>query len=484
MLKRTRSFLFHNRTTSQTVLKNAFWLTFGQFFSRLIKAIVVIYAARILGAASYGIFSYALTLAALFTIFSDLGISALLTREVARDPLNQSRYLSTSLFIKFILISISILLIIGVAPFIARLPEVLPLLPIIAFLLAFDTLRDFFFAIPRAKERMEIEATITILTNIAIVVFGVLTLFVFPTSQAVTIAYTVGSGVGLLTALILLRSQLNNLWKDFDSKLILPILKSAWPFGILGLLTGVMINTDTIMIGWYNNAEAIGFYSAAQRPIQLLYLLPSLFATSLFPTFSRLAHIDKEKFRRIFESAVAAMILMALPIIVGGLIVAPQIISLLFGTDYLPSTTAFQILLATILIVFPAGIIGNAIFAFNQQKSLLLFTSFGVIGNVFANALLIPRYGIAGAAAATIVAQGLANGLIWFKMKAITPFSVIHRLPRILLATLAMGFCTWGLTVLGTSVIVIIPFAFACYLAMLFTLKEPLIAEVKRALRN
>ncbi|PIY59464.1 flippase, partial [Candidatus Wolfebacteria bacterium CG_4_10_14_0_8_um_filter_37_11] len=48
--------------------------------SRLIRAAIIIYAARVLGAAEYGIFSYVLSFAGFFTIFADLGVSPLMTR--------------------------------------------------------------------------------------------------------------------------------------------------------------------------------------------------------------------------------------------------------------------------------------------------------------------------------------------------------------------------------------------------------------------
>ncbi len=71
--------LFNNRTVGQTIAKNTFWLFFGQMTSRLLRAVIVIYSARVLGAASWGAFSYALGVAAFLTIFSDIGINALIT---------------------------------------------------------------------------------------------------------------------------------------------------------------------------------------------------------------------------------------------------------------------------------------------------------------------------------------------------------------------------------------------------------------------
>src|SRR3989304_2441108 len=104
MVKKIKEFLFQNKNIRQTIAKNAFWLSFGEIIGRILRAGVVIYSARILGAEQWGVFSYAITLAAMFTIFSDIGLSSVLTREAAKDPLNRDRYFSTIFVFKIILI--------------------------------------------------------------------------------------------------------------------------------------------------------------------------------------------------------------------------------------------------------------------------------------------------------------------------------------------------------------------------------------------
>lgn len=68
MLKRIKSFLFENQTVRQTVAKNTFWLTVSNVGGRLLRAVIIIYAARVLGAGEWGAFSYAITLAAFLTV--------------------------------------------------------------------------------------------------------------------------------------------------------------------------------------------------------------------------------------------------------------------------------------------------------------------------------------------------------------------------------------------------------------------------------
>ena len=98
MWRRIKSFLLENKTPKQTVAKNTAWLSISDFGGRLLKAASSIYGARVLGAARYGVFSYAVALAGFFTLFIDPGINAILIREGAKATPEDGRSLfSTTL---------------------------------------------------------------------------------------------------------------------------------------------------------------------------------------------------------------------------------------------------------------------------------------------------------------------------------------------------------------------------------------------------
>jgi len=94
MWQKIKSFLFKNGTSSQTVAKNTVWLSISNFGGRIIKAAIIIYGARVLGTAGYGVFSYAVTLAGFFTLFVDPGINSVLIREGAKASPEERQSLS------------------------------------------------------------------------------------------------------------------------------------------------------------------------------------------------------------------------------------------------------------------------------------------------------------------------------------------------------------------------------------------------------
>lgn len=467
--------LFENRSHRQTIIKNTFWLTGSNLLGRLIRAGLIIYVARVLGAEGYGVFSYALSIAAFFSVFSDIGVSAILTREGSRNPEALPKYLGTSLAIKTTLLLISDILILVVAPFFTNIPKAVPLLPVAALLLSFDGLREFAFSITRAKEKMEVEAGIGIFTNIAITAIGVAAVFVRPTPTVLMVGYTLGSGLGMLLAYLLLRTYFSPGSLRFDLTLVGPILKEALPFSLSVVLGTVLLSTDTVMLGWLANAREVGLYAAAQRPVQLLYVLPGILGSVLFPAFARFVSTDRSRFRALFEQGIAALFLASIPLAIGGMIVSGNLTLLLFGSGYAAAAVPFALLLGTLFAVFPLALFGNAVFAYGRQQEFVKFMVAGAVTNVILDLILIPRYGGIGCAIATLVAEGIVVTLNWYRFNAIAPFTVLPHLQRIIPAAAIMGIATFLLDRAGVPVLVTVGVGGLIYGGILYALREPLL---------
>jgi len=473
-----KSFLLQNKSAGQTIAKNTIWLTASRLFGHLIKAGLLIYAARVLGTTSYGVFSYALSIAVLFSIIADFGVGGLVTRNLSSTEGEQKPLLMTSLVIKLCLISASMLLVLFVAPVLTKIPEAAGLLPIIAVLIMLDGAREFLLSINRAKERMEIEAMILMLTNTFIVLIGLVTLMFLRTSGTLLLAYTIGSGLGFLVALLLLGKYLAGIWHHFNKGLVKMIVRESWPFALFGLLGVVMINTDIVMLGFFRDASRVGLYSAAQKPIQVIYMIPAVIAMSFLPAVTKLANRDNARFKKFLEQTVTATLLIGTPIVLGGIILGRGLIDLVFGAEYLDATLAFQLLLVTVFIVFPSIVIANAVFAYNQQKSFVGFLLLGAVGNIVFNLILMPKYGISGSAVATIGAELIANAFIWTRMKKINHFVILPHLKRILPAAAAMAGMTVLMQYLGVNLLLNIMLSAAAYFLLLKLFKEPLLKAV------
>ena len=209
--------------------------------------------------------------------------------------------------------------------------------------------------------------------------------------------------------------------------------------------------------------------------------MQALLSAGLFPIISRLVQEkDGWRIRLVTEKSLAAAFLMALPLAAGGIIVARPLLELLFGSVYAEATPAFQLLLSTVLLVFPGALIANTIFAHDAQKAFIASTALGAGANVLFDYLLIPPYGITGSAVATVIALLLTVGTNWIKLRRIVPLAPWPHLPRIAAATLLMSAVTALVAFAGAPVLVNVALSAALYLATLFVLREPLLTAILR----
>jgi len=479
MIAKLKIFLFKNLSPRQTLTKNIFWLSFGQVGSRFIRAIIIIYAARALGATEYGVFAYVLGLAGFFTVFSDMGINSLLMRDVASHPEEKSKYFAASFWIKIILLSIASLLLVFVAPYFSKIGIAISLFSLVALMAVFDGLGEFFSSFLRGVEKMELEAFIIVAENIALVIAGFALLALSPNAKSLIMSYIVSLGLGAILAAFFIRKQFLNIFRYFDINLIKKIINSAWPIAFSSILGIFMINTDVVMLGWLRTAQEIGYYSIGQRFVPLLLTLPNIFATAIFPILSRFAaQKEQQKEKNLNEKSMALIFMIVLPLIFGGIILAAPIIKLIFGQSYLPAVPAFRILITSLIWIFPNVFLTNLVLVHNYQKKIVKYLVLSSLGNIIINLFLIPLWGIIGAAVATFISQTLYVVPTWIKMKKISDFQTLRYLKKIIAAAIIMAGTSFVLNYFNSNVILNILISTGVYLGVLYLLKEKVLEEI------
>lgn len=483
--QRIRDLLFINRSTKQIIAKNVFWLGFGQVVGRVFRAGILIYAARVLGSNGYGVFSYALGLAGFFTAFSDIGVSSIVTREAAKNPDKLSEYFSTAFWIKFTLLIFTAGALVFIAPGFSNIEAAKALIPVLALLTFFDGLRDFSLSYFRAQEKMEWDAIVNLILNIAIVALGFVILRLHPTAKALTYTYVLSSGTGTLFAIFFMRKEFLKLISSFRKILLKPIITAALPVAVASFFGVFMLNTDYVILGWMRGAAEIGFYAAAQKIVQFLYLFPALVASGIFPTNSRIiGENNHARIKTVNEKAITLMLLIGLPLAVGGIVLAGPIIAFLYGTAYTPATLALQFLTATIPFVFVGTILGNLLFAYDQQKKTAAYVGIAAAANVILDLLLIPHFGIYGSSAGTLAVQFVYLGFMYHLIQKINRLSVLPHLKKIFIATALMGAAAFLLHLAGLHVILTIGLSALLYFGVLAALREPIFTETQKIIRR
>lgn len=484
MIAFLRKFLFEHSGVKQIVIKNTFWLFMAEAVGRLLKMAFVIYAARVLGASGWGMFSYALSIGALLMILSDIGITNLISREAIQKKQGYATFISTALALKSILLVISTVVVLIAGPALSTVAGAETLFPLIAAILIFDALRDIGFALNRPSERMEREMTVKTLMNVATLALGFALFAVRPSPASVAIAYGAGSAVGFILIAYIMRKDIRAYLTRANWKLFGAVMRTTWPLTVITLVGSIMANTDIYMLGIWRDAAEIGLYSSVQRIQIFILIVPSMIATAVFPLLSGRATSDTSGFKTALEKTLGIVMVAGLPIALAGCLLAPQIVTLFFGAGFAGAVPMLRILMLMLIASFPLIVLSQAIFAHDKQRDLAFAYLFGVTVNVLLNFLLVPRFGAIGSAVATLFSTTLITAIIWRKMQRIQQFSVLPMLKRALIATITMLAVLFPLARTGTGAVVATILGGAVYFMTLYFLKEPLIKELRDVIKK
>jgi len=479
-MERIKEFFFQNKNIRQTIIKNIIWLSTGVTISKVIRSVMIIYAARILGAEGYGVFSYVISFAAIFNIFSDIGISSLLTRELVKR-IEKKEYIATSFALKIGLVVLTALIIAFISPFFTNITEAKPLMIIMAGLIAFDSMRGFLFSISRSENRMQFESIFEIITEIFVTSFGLIILFNFPSVRNFALGYLFASILGFILIMISMRKYFIGILKNFKKELVIEILKSAWPFAIIGIFGVLMTNIDSVIIGFFKPVKDLGLFAAAQKPISIFYLIPGFISAGLFPFISRFTKDnDENRLSILLRKSIIISLGFALPIVVGGIIIASPLINVIYGHEYIGAVSTFQLLLITLIPIFPGVILSNTLLAEDRQKIFIKSSIIGAIINMTFNLILIPTYGIVGSAIATILANIAVNGIFLIEVKKNHKINIGKNIIKIMFALIIMAIAVYIMKTLLCPLILIISMAIVIYFSILFLLKEEVIQDIKK----
>lgn len=483
-MQKLRKFLFKNTHARQILIKNTIWIGVSTTLIKVLRAGIIIYAARLLGTEQYGVFTYATGLVAIFAVFSDMGLSSILVREISKNEDEVKKYFSTGLAIKFGFLSAMSILIFCITPYISKFQDSTNIIPVVALSVIFESLRTFFYSIARAQSKLQKEAILSIVNEV-FCIFLIIVLFIRnPTSQSLAYSYMAGNALGLISTLYFTRKYLFDSIKYFSKKLITPLIKLTLPFAILGVFGIFMTNIDTVIIGYFGNENMLGLFGAAQRPISILYIIPGFLSISILPVVSKMIKENQtERTTSLINIASRGSLMIALPLTIGGILVASPLMTNIFGVSYIGAISTFQILLATLLFVFPGTIFAEILIAQNKQKVFLITGISGALINIGLDLILIPKYGIAGSAIATLCAQAVVNIFFYLKVKQSLNITLTNTLYKSVLGTFIMGAFAYVSIQIELPLFAILSLSAFIYTGILFVLKDKTLIEIRQSFK-
>ena len=341
-----------------------------------------------------------------FTL-SDIGLNLLIIRDYQHTT-EKKALINTGLFIKLCLIGINTIVAIACC-FIIE-PQLIT--PFIIFIIMniIDSLKQYNVTIARAHLNQELEAISFIIETVLTSTLGMVLILIFNTITGLAWAYLIGS----LTAFIYINTKtIHHIipFNTFDKKLMINVIKQMTPFILSSFLFIGLTSVDTLMIKWMNGATGLGYYQSGLKLTETLLIIPSLFSISFYPLISKV-YMDTPRIRTITQKSTELMQLISFPIISGSIIFAEPILTFVFSTSFLEGAIAFKYLLIVALITFFNIIFQQILLASQHEKKTVTVNCFAFLINILLNLMLIPKYGIVGAAIGSIVGRGFSFFLL------------------------------------------------------------------------
>ncbi|MEJ2754037.1 MAG: flippase, partial [Chloroflexota bacterium] len=313
-------------------------------FNRLIDFFFAAYYLRVLGPADAGRYVAAITTAGFFEILANYGLDILLIRDVSQDRSRANHYLFNTTILRLLaglVASIPIL----VFMWGTRLTEnPLTVEEIAAVLLimvgmVFSGMSKGVTGLFYVYEEAEIPAAMTTATTILKVGFGVIVLLLgysFVGLAAVSIIVNVIT-LAVLLFLALRRFDLHGPWR-YDAGLQRQLVHKGFPLMLIHLLQTIFISIDILLLRLMltDGEKVVGYYQTAYKWFNALQVIPAFFTLALFPVISREINNSMESARRMYTMSLKLMLLLALPIAAYTMFLAPFLVRLLGGPQYLP----------------------------------------------------------------------------------------------------------------------------------------------------
>ena len=223
------------------------------------------------------------------------------------------------------------------------------------------------------------------------------------------------------------------------------ILRASWPLALSSMLTIIQVRIDVIMLRAITGDVAVGIYAVALKPAEAAYVVSAAIGVSAFPHMARTYHGDRSQFNAVCRDVFLLLLVLSLPV---ALILSPlaeKIIPSLFGEAYTASGQVLAILCLHVPLGYINMLLVNMLICANRQRLELWASIATTATNVVANALLIPAYGVVGAAVATLLCQCVAlvmlAGMTYREVRFPVPW--FHAASVAVLGACSMGTVLW-----------------------------------------
>ncbi|MCA0425979.1 MAG: flippase [Bacteroidetes bacterium] len=397
-------------------LSNSLWMLLEKS-SRIISGILVgVLVARYLGPSQFGLISYALSVIAIFTILSTLGMDSIVVRELITRKEKSAEILGTSFYLR-LSGALLVILFSAIYSFLRDTPERTMTILIVSGSIAIQafSVLDFYF---QSQLKGKYTAMAQVFTLLASSVIKLVLIWLDASVYwfAFMAVFEAGMSASLQFRYYKMVSAAVGKWKFSlaEAKLL---LQNSYP--IIGSSLVLMIyqkSGDILVLRFLRDLGMVGQYAAAVRISEASYFIPVAICAAVFPGIVNNRNNPELQLKRYIQLC-SIMIWSAIAVSIGGLILGDWAITFLYKDGYPLSPGIFKLHIWGSIPVYFGTAWGMWMLAQHRQKVIIFFQIFNLIAYLFTSFYFIPKFQVTGMAYAVLVTYylGLLATLLFYK---------------------------------------------------------------------
>ena len=414
---------------SNKYIKNISWLLIEKIIRIFAGIFVGAAVARYLAPEQFGLFNYALSIAAMFTAFSTLGLDGLVVREIVRNNYTRDSILGTAFLLRLIG-SFTVLFLVLTFVLLSNLAINIKVL---IFIISSATIFQSFNIIDLFFQSQMLSRSVVIVNIISLLLSSfVKIMFILVKAPLIMFAWVVlFDSVVVFIGFFFIYSKKKELsisnW-SFNKKIALTLIKDGFFYLVSATIISFYMKIDQVMIGDILGPKNVGEYAIAAKLSELWYFIPIILAQSFFPSLEESKAISINLFYEKLEKLFVICHLSSIFIIFSTIFLSKFMIITLYGAAYSNAVIVLVIHILSLIFVFQKVTSEYWVLSENLKYFEVIKTFVSLIINIALNLLLIKRFGISGAAIATVVAMFFSGYLSFAFIKKGAPiFKIMTR---------------------------------------------------------
>ncbi len=397
-----------------------------------------------LGQEGFGQYTIITTFLGIFGVMADMGLSIIAIQMMSEQPEKEGDIFNTVLSIRIV----TALIALGIAPFIALL---FPYTGIVKVGIALTFLSFFFSSLIQLFTALFQQRVAMVFPSYAdavgrlILLGGVIAAMVFHRGLYEILIITVLANATQCLLLYIKARKIFPITIAIDRAIARDVFTRSWPIALSVTFNLIYLKADILILSLFRPEGDVGLYGASYRILEVLVTIPMMFMGITLSSFANAwAQKDYARFSRYLQKSFDAMIIIAVPLVVGTIIVAPDLMTFISGKEFAVSGQILRILIVASGMVFVGTLFGHLINIINAQKTMLWGYAAGAIGGLVGYLIFIPLFSFWGAAWMTVVTEGaimVIGFIVFYRRTHLRP--KLKRLPAIIAASGIMGLLVW-----------------------------------------